>query len=224
MAILVVLTMLLVPVNSAEATRKEKICIDGYFDDWEQVPKTKVTYKSWNATEYHDLALVIDGDDLCFYAGMADSYWGQVPIDGYTLTINNMKKTFIIRRTLIGGLIDYVFLPLFLPDGRYHNGFGVFDQDGGFLSLGEVGMRISNHHPNDQLEFRIKLETIEKLFHLEKGTLKNGVKMELNNKNIGEEKAVIVGTSSGPVMGVVLCVSLSGAALFLNEKRKRRVR
>lgn len=206
--------------TGAPSQGKTSFVIDGYYDDWEGIPKTKISYGSHNREEYHEAALVTDGDYLYAYVRMCDLYHSQIPVNEYYLTINGVTKAFNILGCDSEGNVDYRLNVYRLPYGRYATGLGVFYRDNKAKALGEAALTITEGFPNDTLEFRISLSVLEELYGLQKGTIANGSGIEFYNPNLGSEKVVMVGTSTGTVVGIALCVASVGAVLFYRKRRK----
>ncbi len=206
--------------TGAPSQGENSFVIDGYYDDWEGIPKTKISYGSHNQNEYHEAALVTDGDYLYAYVRMCDLYHTQIPVNEYYLTINGVTKAFNILGCDSEGNVDYTLNVYQLPYGRHTTGLGVFYRDNAAKALGEAAVTITAGFPNDTMEFRIPIPVLEELYGLQKGTIANGSGIELFNPNIGPEKVVVVGTSTGTVVGIALCIASVGTVLFYRKRRK----
>ena len=59
----------------------DEIVIDGYYDDWERIPKTHVSYGSHNEQEKHEAAVVMGDEYLYAYVRVSDFYESQIPVN-----------------------------------------------------------------------------------------------------------------------------------------------
>lgn len=202
------------------------LAVDGYFDDWNNIPKTLISYGSHNAdgtvNEYHNAAMVVRDGYVYVYVRMSDLYQAQIPVDELKFAINGQEKSFIIRGRNDQNYIDWNQSPYNLPNG-IHSGFGVFYRDGGNVALGEAALTISEINPNDTMEFRMSISELEKLFGLEEGTIENGAKLEFYSPNIGPEKVTTVGTTTGTYMGIGLGIAAVLCVFWYRNKRKQAV-
>lgn len=200
------------------------LAIDGYFDDWDGVPKTLISYGSHNSdgtiNEYHNAAMVVRDGYVYVYVRMSDLYQSQIPVDELHLTINGQDKAFIIRGRNEQNVIDWGKDVYHLSNG-INNGLGIFYRDGGNIALGEAAITVSEGNPNDTFEFRMSIEELEKLYGLEAGTIGNGAKLEFYSPNIGPEKVTVVGTSTGAYLGIGICLASVLAAAWYRRNRKQ---
>lgn len=199
------------------------LAVDGYYDDWEGVPETSISYKSHNREgtvyEYHGGSILVSGGYVYVHIRMNDLYQQQIPIDDLKLTINGVEKSFIIRMRNADNTINWDQAVYSLSQG-IHSDLGIFFRDGGQVALGEAAVTVSEAAPNDSFEFRMKISELEPLYGFEPGTIENGAKLEFFSPNIGPEKVTVVGSSTGTYIGVLLCFAVVLAALW-GQKRKQ---
>lgn len=220
-AILLILSVLAVPGSPVYAA--EEIQIDGYYDDWEQIPKATMSYGSHNNKEKHEGAVVMGEEYLYVYVRLSELYSSQIPVNEYYITVNGKTVVLYILGKDEKGNVNPDFNPYLLTNGTYMNEIGLFHRDNVTTSLGDAALTITDGTPNDTLEFRIPLSVLEELYGYAEGTIKNGAEVSFYNPNLGAERIKLVGTSSGAVVGTVLCVASVGVALFFSKKRKQRV-
>ena len=181
------------------------LAVDGYYDDWEGVPETSISYKSHNREgtvyEYHGGSILVSGGYVYVHIRMNDLYQQQIPIDDLKLTINWDQAVYSLSQGI-------------------HSDLGIFFRDGGQVALGEAAVTVSEATPNDSFEFRMKISELEPLYGFEPGTIENGAKLEFFSPNIGPEKVTVVGSSTGTYIGVLLCFAVVLAALW-GQKRKQ---
>lgn len=220
----IVLCLLLVPVTAAEAAAAGEIRIDGYYDDWEGVPKTKVTYGNHNLNEFHQYGLLFDGEYLYGYVELGESYASNLPSNMYYISISNKVQAFNFWGCNPDGSINYSRSMRDLSEGTYTTGFGMFlnDYHPEFRgSAATPAITISSGSQNDRMEFAIAASTLELIYGLEEGEIKNGATIEMWCPNLGTDKAILRGTSSEPIIGVALCLVVVGGVWLYRKKGKR---
>lgn len=218
LSILCVLVFFMAPVNLTFAAGNTQI--DGYYDDWEGIPKTKITHHSYNVQEFHEVAVVMDEEYLYAYVRLSDYYQSQIPVNEYYLTINGKTKAFNILGKDAYGNVDYNLNVYQLPVGTYIDQIGVFYRDNARTALGEAAVTITQEKPNDTLEFRIRLSVLENLYGFSEGTIKNGAQIEFYNPNLGGNKVSLRGTATGAAVVAVIGTASVGAALFFKKRKK----
>lgn len=199
------------------------LAIDGYYDDWEGLPETMISYGSHNTGgtvyEYHGGTILVSAGYVYVHIRMSDLYQQQIPVDDLKLTINGIEKSFIIRKRTSERSVDWDPAIYELSPG-IHSDLGIFFRDGASIAFGEAAVTISEASPNDSFEFRMKIADLEPLYGLEPGTIENGAKLEFFSPNIGPEKITVVGSSTGTYIGILLCFAVVLSAL-LGRKRKQ---
>lgn len=200
------------------------LAVDGYYDDWEGVPQTLISYGSHNAggtiNEYHGAAMIVTEEHVYVHVRMSDLYQMQIPVDDLKLTINGVEKSFVIRGRDSQNNVNWNTNMYGLSEG-IHSDMGIFYRDGGSVALGEAVLTISQGNPNDSFEFRMNIAELEKLYGLPAGTIENGAKLEFYSPNIGPEKVTVVGTPTGAYIGIALGFVIALAAMFKQSKRKQ---
>lgn len=221
LGILLALSVFVLPADRAYAA--EEIQIDGYYADWEMIPKATMSYGSHNGKEAHEGAVVMGDEYLYVYVRISDLYQSQIPVNNYSLTVNDKTIVLDILGKDREGRVDYSYGVYQMSNGTHIYELGLFPQGNASFSVGDVAVTIANGNPNDTLEFRIKLSVLEELYGFDKGVIKNGASISFRNPNLGAQSISLVGASSGAILGAVLCVASVGGALFFYKKRKQRV-
>ncbi len=210
--------------DEEEESGDGSLAVDGYYDDWEGVPQTLISYGSHNAggtiNEYHGAAMIVTEEHVYVHVRMSDLYQMQIPVDDLKLTINGVEKSFVIRGRDSQNNVNWNTNMYGLSEG-IHSDMGIFYRDGGSVALGEAVLTISQGNPNDSFEFRMNIAELEKLYGLPAGTIENGAKLEFYSPNIGPEKVTVVGTPTGAYIGIVLGFVIALAAMFKQSKRKQ---
>ncbi len=195
------------------------LAIDGYFDDWEGVPETHISYRSHNTYEYHGGSILVSGGYVYVHVRMSDLYQQQIPVDDLKLTINGVERSFVIRKRNADNTVNWDPSVYSLSDG-IHSDLGIFYRDGAYMALGEAAVTVSDASPNDSFEFRMKISELESLYSIEPGTIENGAKIEFFSPNLGPERITVMGTSTGTYIGILLCFAVVLSAL-IGQKRKQ---
>lgn len=210
--------------DEEEESGDGSLAVDGYYDDWEGVPQTLISYGSHNAggtiNEYHGAAMIVTEEHVYVHVRMSDLYQMQIPVDDLKLTINGVEKSFVIRGRDSQNNVNWNTNMYGLSEG-IHSDMGIFYRDGGSVALGEAVLTISQGNPNDSFEFRMNIAELEKLYGLPAGTIENGAKLEFYSPNIGPEKVTVVGTPTGAYIGIALGFVIALAAMFKQSKRKQ---
>lgn len=210
--------------DEEEESGDGSLAVDGYYDDWEGVPQTLISYGSHNAggtiNEYHGAAMIVTEEHVYVHVRMSDLYQMQIPVDELKLTINGVEKSFVIRGRDSQNNVNWNTNMYGLSEG-IHSDMGIFYRDGGSVALGEAVLTISQGNPNDRFEFRMNIAELEKLYGLPAGTIENGAKLEFYSPNIGPEKVTVVGTPTGAYIGIALGFVIALAAMFKQSKRKQ---
>ncbi len=211
---------------SGDVPAGDGIVIDGYYDDWENMPITLITYGSWNHTgeyilEYHEGKMIIDNDRLCISIKMCETYDHQIPLDVLNITIDGQQQSFCIRKVYPDGSINWDEEVYNLSDG-IHTDLAFFPMSGAKTSIGDVAVTIVPGHDGNEFEVAVDLEKLLEFYDIDADTVKNGARIEFFSPNIGPEKLVIVGTPTGPIIGIILCAGCAVAGLMMSRKSGRK--
>lgn len=194
------------------------IQIDGYYDDWEGRPKTEITYSSNNKQCNHYGQLALDGDTLYGHFKMNELYTSGMQLQIWYLTING--KTFAMQiQPEKNGNIDWSTQ---VPRSEgIHTNLKAFI---GYENNNECDSKVAytvydaehkDNTPGDEVEFSLSLKRLAELTGIpadEMGTI------TIQNPNIGGQGVSIAGSSTGPVVGVLIALLL--AAGYVAKKRK----
>lgn len=194
------------------------IQIDGYYDDWEERPKTEITYSSNNKQCNHYGQLALDGDTLYGHFKMNELYTSGMQLQIWYLTING--KTFAMQiQPEKNGNIDWsTQVPR--SEGIHTNlkafiGYGNNNECDSKVAYTVYDAEHKDNTPGDEVEFSLSLKRLAELTGIpadEMGTI------TIQNPNIGGQGVSIAGSSTGPVVGVLIALLL--AAGYVAKKRK----
>lgn len=194
------------------------IQIDGYYDDWEGRPKTEITYSSNNKQCNHYGQLALDGDTLYGHFKMNELYTSGMQLQIWYLTING--KTFAMQiQPEKNGNIDWS-TQVSRSEGIHTNlkafiGYGNNNECDSKVAYTVYDAEHKDNTPGDEVEFSLSLKRLAELTGIpadEMGTI------TIQNPNIGGQGVSIAGSSTGPVVGVLIALLL--AAGYVAKKRK----
>lgn len=187
------------------------IQIDGMYDDWNDIPKTEITYSSNNAQCNHYGQMYTDGERIYAHFQANALYNSPMQIHTWYLTINGQQFALQIRPEN-NGSIDWG-TPIPADEGS-HTNLKVFI---GYGSNNECDSQVvytiydANHAadtPGDDIEFSFSIERLSELTGIpadQMGTI------TLSNPNLGGGGVTIAGSSTGPWAGVLAAFLLAGA-------------
>lgn len=194
------------------------IQIDGYYDDWEGRPKTEITYTSNNKQCNHYGQLALDGDTLYGHFKMNELYTSSMQLQIWYLTING--KTFAMQiQPEKNGNIDWG-TQVSRSEGIHTNlkvfiGYGNNNECDSKVAYTVYDAEHKDNTPGDEVEFSLSLKRLAELTGIpadEMGTI------TIQNPNIGGQGVSIAGSSTGPLVGVLIALLL--AAGYVAKKRK----
>ena len=206
-------------------TTKGTISTDGYFSEWDNITHQDITYKSFDGTQMHSGALYKDDTKLYGHLKMHDSYPSQMQIGpAMTLIINGEKKIeFVTDYADADGNITYN-RKIYDMDVGVNSGLAIFDNNAGSdglkAYLGEAAFTVydSEHKKGDEYEFAISLEQLSKITGIPVESMKQ---FELYAPNVGEQRVVWQGTSTGPELYLLICIASVGIGSTYCSKRKK---
>ena len=208
---------------TADLDNTSNIVIDGYYDDWENVPGTEITYGSWgqgsDILEHHTTKLAKDDKYLYINANMCDTYNQQIPLDDLRIIINGQEQAFFIRYVNDDGTPNWDGSIYNLAEGIQTN-VGIFKNGDARYNLGQAAVTIVKNK-GDHFEIAIAFDELLKYYNVSESEVNNGAKIEFYSPNIGPQRATIVGTSTAPYIGVAICVVAAAVTLFMRRNKRR---
>lgn len=182
--------------------------IDGYFDDWEMLPKTEFSY---NKNQVNYASFIMDGSYIyVYYAMNPKNKW--IPLDGINIDVNGVTSQMFVRYANSDGTVDWS-KDVSNLSGGIHNQLSTFTY-GYNNTLGSAAVHIAD---SNKLELRISIETLEEALGLEPGTISNGSTLSLKLPNLGNGEIVMEGVSTGSITGIIITLGL--ALIFLYRKK-----
>ncbi len=205
-------------VQAAEAN--SSIVIDGYYDDWEDKPMGMLTWNSNNGEAHHDVSFIKDDNYIYIYVRMHPSYQSPIPIYSINLSVNKRVCQLFLGYANGQGSTDWSRPVNLYNKGQYLDlhPFTYYPN----YSLGDAAISVTKGNPNDRMEIRIKISSLENAMGLKQGTINSGSQLELGMPNIGGGTLQLLGTSTGSVLGILLCIGVV-LAVWLYRSRKARL-
>ncbi|MDF2511807.1 MAG: hypothetical protein K0S04_1673 [Herbinix sp.] len=194
------------------------ITIDGYYDDWEGKPIGYLTYGSHNGAERHDVSFIKDENYIYIYVKMNPLYQSPIPIYQVNLNVNGKACNMDLRYFTAQDTPDWNWVNL-SNNGIYLNLHPHTSYPNN--SLGDAAVTVSQGDPNDRMEIRVDINKLEKVMGLSEGTVNNGSQLTLSLPNVGAGSLQLLGTSSGYILGIVLCIGVVVAVKLYRTKKVR---
>ena len=226
--ILFLLTVILLSLDTAfvgqvsvaqAASSTGAITIDGYYDDWEDMPMGTLTWNSNNGEAHHDVSFIKDSNYIYIYVKMHPHYQSPIPVYSINLSVNNKTCQMYLGYANQSGTTDWSRQVDLNKDGTYLDlhPFTYYPN----YSLGDAAITVSQGSPNDRMEIRINIDSLEDVLGLKRGTVNSGSQLQLNMPNVGAGSILLFGTSTGSFLGIVLCIVAVIAVWLYRTYRKR---
>ena len=230
--IILMSVMMLVNTNSVYAASDlevtSDIVIDGYFEDWADIPHTELIYSDKDKASS---GAVYMGDDR-LYVHYKRSYLytdSLMRVDYIEFKVNDQEFKMEVLPVDDSG--NYLSVPDTLDVGLYTN-YDVFlrDVQGNEYDRksvdGQVAFRIyverwgtKEEGEGDEIEFSISYDKLEELTGIKQSEIR---KVELYNPHLGAETITNVGTSSGPWFGIGISIVAAVGLYYALVRRKKR--
>ena len=221
------------PTSTPTATQKPgvsggPIVVDGYYDDWTGFDQDDAfTWMSNNSQCSHVGGIYMDDKNVFVHVKLHKYYITHVPVDNYALTVNGKTVGCFAQFKNADNTIHYGDV-YNLPVGIKTN-LGIFSLQGSHEFLGDMAVTIADkqiHYENgqpyydktDEFEFSISKETLSKLTGIPVESIKT---VSFGCTNLGGGVITTSGTSTGPFIGVTICLLVVGSVWVFAKKRKR---
>lgn len=215
-SVIVAIILMLIP---SIALAEMPISIDGYFDDWSDKPHSAFYYGTYDHEDYEKVALFSDTTALYGHIKMSDLD-GRYDSFVMKLQINNTYNIeLIIMPTADKKQIDWSTTIKDFPAGTHFN-LAVFNNQDYSAVLGDAVLLIydKTYKPGDDVEFSVKYDSIKKYCN-------NIPFSEVNNitftcPSIGEQSLTLAGTSSEPILGIIVTFAVIGLVLLYRKYKQ----
>lgn len=211
------------PENPEEPTTPpvgNGILIDGYFDDWTNLHHIDIDWQNNVVTEA--CAVLGDEDSVCVHVGTAYREDRHLNLDDICISINDGPTTQIkLRQYNSDGSISTDSLSDIKQNKRYEMA-AVIEKDGKKFNLGNAFYSTKMAKNREDFEFCIDLTELEKALGLPEGSINSSSKIEFTFPSIGDGNIIIEGTTTGPFIGIGLCIAIVAIGLGLNKRKNRK--
>ncbi len=222
--------------STNEDKPKEALTLDGSFGDWSQVPHAEVGYNTAgsgiNAADANAV-LMVDGNYLWGHAittvhsNQKGGEFRSVTFALNTQDMNNPVSDFEWRLVAVDSNGNINWNPQLdnLSPGVYEfyisatsawgSAANISNADKNNPLLGKVSMAIGEDG-KDEMEFYMELDKVAEYRNMNAGDIKT---FQNHYNGLGNNWVSAAGTSSGPVMGVVISMAVAGAVIIFKRKR-----
>ena len=218
----VALAFLAVPLIPCRVSADSgSMAVDGLYGEWSDIPVTEITYRSYNGTSVHIAQLHTDGEYLYGHLKLSDYFSGTVPFGQFYMKVNNTSQEFHI-----------------CVDGNYYNNNAPVDPGTTIsnLSVGINGSRtgwsplmtnssvaytVYDDGRAPEMEFKVSLADIARAYGITESEIGT---ITLSNTTLGNESVTVAGTSSGPLIIVIICGAVAMVSAYKLTGRKRSVK
>lgn len=208
---------------SDQPSDEDGIVIDGYYDDWDSVPYTIFTYHGNNDTTKHRVSVVKDNSSIYVHVKLSADYGKQIPIDNMRFKIDGKGW---IRVSLRYTEDPYNLNGIYSLEPGRHGELSPYLDKGPkdqWQDLGDAYVTIPEEGNEDELEYRIDIETLEQAMNWEEGTVNNSGKITAEMPDLGYQHIVVTGTPTAPLVGVAVSVTAVVLVLVFRKYRRRKV-
>jgi len=197
----------------------QKITIDGKFDDWNDVPKTDISF-SYDTYNIKQMALLADDKDLDLYINMSPyrgNGYSTLQPSGYQLWIGE-RHYFLDFKSVDGQYFDSNNLA---PGSSKEFKVYIYEENGrvnklSATSKGYVTREKTDLSHNDIAEVKLPLRDFEVDSLVDQ-------KITLKNYNLGDQELVVTGASTSPYLLAALG-ALFATSFVYYKKRSTKVR
>ncbi|MBR5337854.1 MAG: hypothetical protein IK152_07705 [Lachnospiraceae bacterium] len=219
----------------------EKFVLDGNYNDWSQVPHSEVAYDTAGAGHNSvdaNAVLMIDGDRLIGHAvtGVQDHTRqaggefasGTVVFAVNAADMNNPQPSLNWRLVTVdgSGRINWNPRQSNLSPGTYEFYISSVDAWGSAATLDDADIA---HNPiygkvimtvgvggKDEMEFYMDIDKVAQHLNQNAGDLKT---FQNHYYQLGNKWVSAAGTSTGPVLGIIICLAVVGASFIYKRRR-----
>lgn len=227
--------------GTPEKPQQSELVYDGKFDDWKYFPKTIIQYTGPGTGEYNpdaSGALAIAGNTFMGYVQTTmPAHLSECGGEFTEDTIFRINDVYDFGPQFVAvdgdGTIHYDAQTRNLPQGTYE--FYLIDR-GGWKTATNISQwsdpndlcygtnavygkaMISIGASMDQMEYILYPEAFAAKFGLDKNEIST---FAVKHERLGSQWVYAAGASSGPLAGVLLCVTTSGLVLYRRKQKEK---
>jgi hypothetical protein len=225
--------------DEGNAGKFTTIVYDGLFADWDDYPHTLIEYATAGSNEIladGEQALYSDGTTLYGHVVSTmmahTSSYGTEMTSAITIKFNQDYATAFYPRLVA---IDEEGNINWNPDfsemqagGKYEYAIASSDAWGTSTNInnlnshdtiyGKITIDVGGEGQADEAEYYLDLELIAEKFNMDAGDFKY---IESQFGKIGHEWAAYAGTSTGPFVGLALCLGCAAVPMYIKKRQKK---
>lgn len=206
--------------SGSNYTSHPDIVIDGAFDDWAGVTKTKIRESGDDFNVKEGAMLQYDGD-LYIYINMSPNLgtgYAALQPSGYDLTIGGVKYNLTVENAdgSTYQALTTANQTRSITMGIYNNSTGKWDQTPSGVSGRVTRVVTATGGQSDVFEIKLPLTDFD-------ASNQTGQTITLQNKNLGDETMTVTGGSTGPVLLAAsgFIIALFGVWQWSRNKRRQ---
>jgi hypothetical protein len=149
------------------------ITIDGYYDDWEGIPKTSISWGDNNGKYFHEGAMIRDGEYIYVYLETHKKYSSQIPLSDMVFSVDRHDAVaFIHFVNQVGTGPDWARSgELYDLSKGIHLGMAPFTSYPSYpRGVAAVTIDKNNNPGGDKLEFAISIRELARMTHVPAST------------------------------------------------------
>ena len=222
---LIVLLILTAVVPAYAHADGDGIEIDGYYDDWDGIPKTSISWGDYNGQFHHEGAMIRDDEYIYVYLETHKKYDSQIPLSHMVFSVDGHDARVFLNFVNGDGTG-----PDWSRGGELYNlsrgvhlGLAPFaDYPTYPRGVAAVTIERQNQTGGDKLEFAISIRELALIANVDASKITNGGAVTLYVSDLGPQKLTIVGTSTGTYFGVFLSVLTVAGILAVRKYRRKK--
>lgn len=207
------------------------IVVDGYYDDWNGVPHTEITFDDRDKANNQIGGIYMGEDYMYVHYKLNRLFTSHIRVDQIEFTINGNKYLLKVLPVDANGNYEvnrenqiqslgagiYTDYGVFLCD--VPNAQNYYNNLNGQAAITIYETPRTEQSLGDEVEFSLSYETLERLTGIKRSEIR---KVELYNPHLGNQRITSVGTSSGPWLGVGVSVTAAIALYYVWNKRRKK--
>lgn len=187
----------------------DNLGIDGYFDEWNGIGKTTLSYYLPDEKQRSYASAVVKDGYLKIYVETSDKFSGKIQTMYMNINVNNKLVGLNLHYTDINGNVDTIKDKSLsnMPQG-INTGLRVFTNNYPVYNLGDAAVFIGKSGQRNKMEFAIKIDVLEVALNLPKNSIVNGATIQLNLPELGNQGLILVGTPTGFTLNIIMLLCM----------------
>lgn len=193
------------------------VSVDGSYSEWDSIPHGEITWTGSGGTCNNNGALFLEGETLYAHLQAHDLFRQQMPVKYMELTVNQKKIPITVSTVTANNEIGWGNVTN-LPVGTTMLGVFFNDYPKRFFGNAAVTVYQADHSKGGEIEFAVSLEALSEISGIPVESMKE---FKLYNPGLGKDIIVAQGTSTGPVVGIVICFSATAGCYFYKKRKQK---